>query len=191
MCQLRVNKQTSTGQRGSWPAPAPTANTCAEWATVLTMRDFAEGDVTALIGGNRNWQAYVPPIRDGRFDVHVELRAGNKEFLDLDDRELWDLAEVLVFHSNALDLVYGVPERNIQLFPSWAVIRPFAVEGGHEKMTRERVYGLPAEGLASRYNATDVKLKMEVAYRRPPDARGAETFGRLVDPSSPILRFAA
>jgi hypothetical protein len=105
------------------------------------MRDFAARDVATLTGGNRSWQAYIPPIREGRFDVRIELKAGSKEFLELSDVELWDLAEVLVFHSNALDVVYGIPERNIQLFPTGAVVRPFAVDGGLEKMYR--YYGVP------------------------------------------------
>ena len=44
---------------------------------------------------------------------------------------------------------------------------------------------------ARRYNAAEVTLNVEQSYRKPVDARGAETFARLVDPSSPILRIAA
>src|SRR5262245_44539350 len=140
--------------------------------------------------GQPKLEAYAPPVRDGKFDIRFELKNENKEFVDLSEVELWDLAEMLVYHSNALDQTLGFAERNIQFLRTGVVTRAFAVDGGHEKIRDERMYGESISMFSRRYNDTTVSLHKNVHYQTPLDQRGRETFNRLLDPASPIVRQA-
>ena len=157
----------------------------------ISMRDFTDKHIVRLGPPNKSWQAYSSPVKSGKYDVRLELlRERKKPFDVLDDRELWDLAEQLVYHSHALDEVIGIKARNVQIFPTGVIIRPFAVDGGHEKSINERIYGLPPIHFSHQYNAVIAKLPKE-AYRKPEDGRGAKTFMQLFDPGSEIVRRAA
>jgi hypothetical protein len=158
----------------------------------VSMKSFGETEVAKLNGDNRSWSAYVPPVRSGKFDIRFELKRETwKEFVDLTEIELWDVAEMLAYHSHVLDIAVGVPERNIQFFPTGVVVRPFAVDGGHEKIRLERIYGQPSRVFAEQYNRTEVPLFRDVLFRPPGDPRGHEVFRRLVDSESRIFRCAA
>jgi hypothetical protein len=65
------------------------------------------------------------------------------------------------------------------------VVRPFAVDGGHEKIRKERVYGQPPRVFAQGYNGTAVTVGRHRMYRQPSDARGEAAFLRLVDMDAP------
>ena len=157
-----------------------------------SMQEWSDNEITRLECDNRSWWACVPPVRSGRFDIRLELKNEKwKEFVDLREIELWDLAEMLVYHSNVLDNYADIPARNVQFFPTGVVIRPFAVDGGHEKIRQERIYAHPSRVFAEQYNNIVVPVGKSILYRQPEDARGRETFHRLVDANSPILRRAA
>lgn len=154
-----------------------------------SLRDFAESDLVKIEPSNRSWNAYIPLIKKGRFDIRFELKnQRQKKFADLEDTELWDLAEMLVYHSNVLDSVIGIPERNIQFFPTGIIIRPFGVDGGHEETRPESIQGQSAYQLGRTYNETHLKILRDTMYAVPQDKRGSKTFKRLIDKSSPILR---
>ena len=155
----------------------------------VSLRYFAESDLIEIEPGNRNWNAYIPQIKTGRFDIRFELKnQRQKKFADLGDIELWDLAEMLVYHSNILDEVIGIPERNIQFFPTGIIIRPFAVDGGHEKTRPELIQGQPAYQFGRTYNEIHSKILKDKMYAVPRDKRGSKNFKKLIDESSPILR---
>jgi hypothetical protein len=159
---------------------------------LLSMQGWGEKEVTRLQCDNRNWSAYVPPVRSGKFDIRLGLKHETwKEFVDLAELELWDLAEMLVYHSNVLDCYPGIPERNVQFFPTGVVIRPFAVDGGHEKIRQERIYGQPGPVFAARYDETVPPVVKALLYREPEDACGSGIFHRLIDGDSHILRLAS
>lgn len=158
---------------------------------LISLRDFSSNERITLGPPNRSWQAYAPPVKRGKYDVRLELRhAREKAFDALNDKELWDLGEQLVYHSRVLDEVIGIKARNIQIFPTGVIISPFAVAGGHEKAMNERIYGLPPFHFARQYNDKKVIMPKDL-YRRPIDSQGLRAFNALVDEDCLMVRKAA
>ncbi len=155
-----------------------------------SLRAFLESDVIKLNCSNRTWQAYVPMVKHGKFDIRIESKDEAKDFIKMGNFELWDLAEMLIRVSVTLDSVVGIPERNIQFFPTGVVIRPFGVYGGHEGARPEMIQGQPSNQFAKIFNNSEVSYRKDIAYRKPQDKRGQETFQELVDESSPLLKSA-
>lgn len=154
-----------------------------------TMRDFGSRDVHMLGESNRSWHAYMPPVRTGKFDLRLELKTGDqKEFLHLSGKELWDLSEMLIYHSQLLDTCGDINARNIEFFPAATVIKPFAATGGHERACEETIFGSTPETFASLYNSRQPSVDLRQLYRRPTDKLGVQTFKSLFDEESSILQ---
>lgn len=158
----------------------------------ISLKDFGESERIKLNSNNRNWETFIPQVKKGKYDIRLELKKEKgKPFAYLNDFELWDLSEILIYNSNILDNSVGISERNIQFFPTGVVIRPFAVYGGHENTRTEMIQGKPAYQIRKSLDNTKPKISKQKMYVIPNDKRGQETFRKLIDESSTIFKIAS
>ena len=169
----------------------------------ISSKDLNERDIALLGVENRNWFAYAPQIKGGKYDLRIESkREKEKSFSEYDEAELWDLAEMLVFLSRSMDktLTYKdsktnenkiIDERNIVFFPKGIILRPFAVIGGHEGSVNEMIYGRSPFTYARQFTGNGDTLPRSEMYRVPSDSRGEQEFRKLFDESSPIYKMSA
>jgi len=80
---------------------------------------------------------------------------------------------------------------HVQFYPTGVVVRSFAVDGGHEKIRAERIYGQPGRVFADHYNRSVPVIDRHLFYRIPSDAQGQESFNHLIDADGEILRLVA
>ncbi len=158
---------------------------------LISQKDLPKNDTVALEPGNRSWSPYAPLVKQGKFDIRFELNnEHNVGFADLSEKQLFDLSEMLVYHSNVLDAAVGIDARNVQFYPTGIVIKPFAVVGGHEQMLNEKIYGQSSQDFGYLYNKISLGKKTGI-YCEPKDERGKSDFLRLVDNNSSILERVA
>ncbi len=171
----------------------------------VSLRNYHESSTKPmeLQPSNSTWQAYFSPARAGKYDIRFELKSSEKkEFIHLNDKELWGISEMLIYHTNTFKeyLSEKLKEQqengeeievslNMLFYPKCVIMHPFVTVGGHEIALNEYINDFSYSTFIREYNSFNNRgLSRDFVYNVPNDARGLADYQRLMDENSIIYK---